>query len=278
MFLRRGAPQEAGHELGLIATVHIKLGDFIQAHHFIQKAIQIASDTGDLRNLGGHNANLGLLFYKQGRNEEACRAYEHAIAFHERAGDLRSLGLTLINQALVMLATQNQDKHLALCQRAQEVCRRIGDFNQEGLIHGNLGLHHLSHDRLIEVREHLERGMHLLDEQRTQNYNLLKASLAYIHARQGDFKMARVWVEEACDKLQSFPTELGFAHLRRFDIEWLSDRPTQATEALEQAEAIVAKLNLAANSPLGTQTAQRRLSVDDSTATSPRSPEPSRHR
>ncbi len=112
----------------LIPTIQplILLGEYQRAFDTAAEAKKLLEQVGDAQRLGHLEINVGNIYHRQDRFEEALacyeRAYESLIPFRDSEG----LAVALYNMAVCLISLNDFPRALASYQRAREMCVQHG--------------------------------------------------------------------------------------------------------------------------------------------------------
>jgi tetratricopeptide (TPR) repeat protein len=98
---------------------HIMIGDYDAAFTLATKAQKIFSKTGDTRRLARLENNIGNIFHRQDRFQEALNHYEHAYEQLLPYGDAEELAISLNNMSMCLISLNDFAKALASYERAK---------------------------------------------------------------------------------------------------------------------------------------------------------------
>ena len=117
--------QQAKDQEGVGRTVtaaihpHIMVGDYDGAFTLATKAQEIFSEMGDQRRLARLENNIGNIFHRQDRFEEALHHYEHAYQQLLPYGDPEELSISLNNMSMCLISLNDFAKALSTYDRAK---------------------------------------------------------------------------------------------------------------------------------------------------------------
>ena len=117
--------QQAKDQEGVGRTVtaaihpHIMVGDYDGAFALATKAQDIFSAMGDKRRLARLENNIGNIFHRQDRFEEALKHYEYAYEQLLPYADAEELAISLNNMSMCLISLNDFPKSLATYERAK---------------------------------------------------------------------------------------------------------------------------------------------------------------
>lgn len=117
-----------------------KQDDNLQAATFLQEALALRRQLGQLPEIGLTLNNLGALAYHQGDYAEALKLYEESLAIKLKLGDKRSIALSLNNLAELHHAQGNEEKVIDLFEESLKLLQEVGDRHNTALVLLNLGV------------------------------------------------------------------------------------------------------------------------------------------
>jgi CHAT domain-containing protein len=98
---------------------HIMIGDYDRAFALSTKAQDIFSEMGDKRRLARLENNIGNIFHRQDRFQEALIHYEHAYEQLLPYGDAEELTISLNNMSMCLISLNDFAKAVATYERAK---------------------------------------------------------------------------------------------------------------------------------------------------------------
>ena len=132
----RHAQVRASSRLGVI---HARRGVLDQAQVMFQKAIELAEQLGDFRELARGYGNLGVVFRVNGDLDEAERMSKKSLEIHEEWGWLEGAARNYDNLAMIYFVRGDLDQAESLNQKALELNERLGSLEGIATCYGNLG-------------------------------------------------------------------------------------------------------------------------------------------
>jgi tetratricopeptide (TPR) repeat protein len=233
-----------GHTIRLATTLYCFLetsGHHLDAVTILTHALHAARHTSDPSAEAHALTNLGLVYFWQGRYQQATHHHGQALALCREVGDrageasaLTRLGLVYQQQGSYQRATEHHQQALALF-------REIGDRDGETNVLHDVGIACWHQGRYGQAAEYLERALalfremgHRVGEAHTLGY------LGLIHQRQGRCGQAAEYLERALARVREIGHRLGEAHALAFlgGLDQQQGRYGEAGENLEQALAL----------------------------------------
>jgi CHAT domain-containing protein len=98
---------------------HIMIGDYDRAFALATKAQDIFSEVGDKRRLARLENNIGNIFHRQDRFQEALTHYEYAYEQLLPYGDAEELTISLNNMSMCLISLNDFAKAVATYERAK---------------------------------------------------------------------------------------------------------------------------------------------------------------
>ena len=102
----------------------ILLGQYDRAFQFSERAREIFERTGEKRRLAGVENNVGNIFHRQDRFQEAMVHYEGAYKALSELQDWERVAVTLHNMAMCLISLNDFPRSLDCYQKARELCVR----------------------------------------------------------------------------------------------------------------------------------------------------------
>jgi CHAT domain-containing protein/tetratricopeptide (TPR) repeat protein len=115
-------PKEAARTLSAQIQPLILLGEYDRAFAASERARAIFTQTGETRRIANLENNVGNIFHRQDRFEEAMLHYERAYQTLAQFEDWERAAVTLHNMAMCLISLNEFAKSLDCYQRARELC------------------------------------------------------------------------------------------------------------------------------------------------------------
>src|SRR3984893_13326994 len=117
-------PREAARTLSSSIQPLILLGEYDRAFAASESARQIFTQIGEGRRLASLDNNVGNIFHRQDRFEEAIAYYERAYKALSEYEDWEHVAVTLHNMAMCLISLNEFARSLECYQKARELCVR----------------------------------------------------------------------------------------------------------------------------------------------------------
>ena len=126
IFEEQGNSIEVGRTLSASLQPLILLGEYDRAFAAAERARGIFTRLGEQRRLARLDLNLGNIFHRQDRFDEALacyeRAYQHLVVHQDKEG----IAVALSNMAVCLISLNDFPRGLDIYRRAREFCERNG--------------------------------------------------------------------------------------------------------------------------------------------------------
>jgi len=241
-----------GFVLGDLGVIFMEQGNYPAAIAHYHQALAIHREVGNKRSEGTTLGNLGVVYQEQGSYPAALAHYQQALAIHREVGNKRSEGVVFGWLANVHKEQGNYPEAIALFQQALVIHREVGNKRTEGGDLGNLGDALLRQGRLEDAAHHLEAAISIGEETWPLAAGAFRASLALVHAQQGNIEAALSLLSAGERTLVDYPLEFGKFLCKKAHVCLLAGEREQADAALQQAQDIAKELNAKPDSELGT--------------------------
>src|SRR5713101_3403830 len=116
--------KEAARTLSNSIQPLILLGEYDRAFAASERARQIFTQLGEERRLASLDNNVGNIFHRQDRFEEALAHYERAYKALTAFGDWEHVAVTLHNKAMCLINLNDFPRSLDCYQKARDLCIR----------------------------------------------------------------------------------------------------------------------------------------------------------
>ena len=117
--------KEAARTLSSSLQPLILLGEYDRAFQASERAREIFTRIGETRRIASLDNNVGNIFHRQDRFEEAMTHYERAYKTLAEHQDWERVAITLHNMAMCLISLNDFPKSLDCYQKARELCVRF---------------------------------------------------------------------------------------------------------------------------------------------------------
>jgi CHAT domain-containing protein/tetratricopeptide (TPR) repeat protein len=119
-----GIVKEAARTLSSSIQPLILLGEYDRAFQSSERAREIFTQIGETRRIASLDNNVGNIFHRQDRFEEAMLHYERAYKILSEYEDWERAAITLHNMAMCLISLNDFAKSLDCYQKSRELCVR----------------------------------------------------------------------------------------------------------------------------------------------------------
>ncbi|MDQ3765296.1 MAG: tetratricopeptide repeat protein [Actinomycetota bacterium] len=233
-----------GHTIRLATTLYCYLetgGHYPDALTVLTHARCAAHHISDLSAEARALTNLGLVYFWQGRYQQATEHHQQALALCRETGDrageadaLTRLGLVYQQQGSYQQATEHH-------QQALTLFREIGHRDGEANVLDDIGVAYWHQGRYGQAAEHLEQALALfrkIDHRVGEGHAL--GYLGLVHYRQGRYEQAAEHLQQGLALFREIGHRVGEAHtLAHLGlVHYRQGRYGQAAEHLQQGLAV----------------------------------------
>lgn len=201
------------------------------ALYYYHRAYNLATETGNLSQLGNISNNIGLTYWHIGSYKEALDYFFQALGYNERAGNQKERPGIVNNIGIIYGALGNKEKALAFYHQAYEGYLACNDSLGMGAALTNIGYIFLNDARADSAICYLDRSLEIKKATR-DNYGLCISleGKARFFCEQGHFEQARGYYQEALSLAQIIGYEYGIARafLGFSRVSLAQDLPAQA--------------------------------------------------
>jgi CHAT domain-containing protein len=124
MYESLGILKEAARTLSSSIQPLILLGEYDHAFKSSERAREIFTQIGETRRIASLDNNVGNIFHRQDRFEEAMLHYESAYKILSEYEDWERVAVTLHNMAMCLISLNDFPKSLDCYQKSRELCVR----------------------------------------------------------------------------------------------------------------------------------------------------------
>jgi CHAT domain-containing protein len=121
-----GNGKEAARTLSSSIQPLILLGEYDRAFRASERAREIFTRLGETRRVASLENNVGNIFHRQDRFEEAISHYELAYKTLSEYEDWERVAITLHNMAMCLISLNDFPRSLDCYQKSRELCERYG--------------------------------------------------------------------------------------------------------------------------------------------------------
>jgi CHAT domain-containing protein len=118
--------KEAARTLSSSIQPLILLGEYDRAFRASERAREIFMRLGEPRRIASLENNVGNIFHRQDRFEEAFAHYERAYKTVSELADWERVAITLHNMAMCLISLNDFQRSLECYQKSRELCERYG--------------------------------------------------------------------------------------------------------------------------------------------------------
>ena len=126
IYTELGNEREAGRTLSTSIQPLILMGEYDRAFQASERAREIFTRLGDPWRIARLEINVGNIFHRQDRFEEALAHYERAYAGMIDNRDVEGIAVLLSNMAVCLISLNDFPRALLSYQQARRVCERAG--------------------------------------------------------------------------------------------------------------------------------------------------------
>jgi len=203
------AGRAALSNLGL-AAMH--LGDYVTARHYLERALEIESQLGNLDGQAAALGSLGTVAICQGNYAAAKKYHEQALEIHMQLGDSLGQAADLCNLGVVARLQGNYATAVDYLEQALKIARQFDDPGGQATVLNNLGTMAIFQGDYAIARRYLEQALEIY----TQLGNPLGradslSTLAGLAVYQEDYAAAKGYLERALEIESQLGDSLGQA-------------------------------------------------------------------
>src|SRR2546427_2986972 len=126
IYASRGSWKEAARTLSNSVQPLILLGEYDRAFAASEKAREIFTRLGEGKRIARLEINVGNIFHRQDRFEEALAHYERAYAGMIENRDIEGIAVVLSNMAVCLISLNDFARALSSYRQARKVCEKAG--------------------------------------------------------------------------------------------------------------------------------------------------------
>jgi CHAT domain-containing protein/Tfp pilus assembly protein PilF len=161
----KGSPtRDQAAALHYVGECHWRLGNFPEAHRYLDRALKLERTAGDRLSQGKTLNVLGLLAWDEGEYDEAIENFRKAGAIASALGDEKLEGSVLNNLSLVYDEQGDYDTSLKQYQRVLELYRGADFPRGVGDTLGNIGGVHLLLGHFREALGYYEQALEISEQ------------------------------------------------------------------------------------------------------------------
>jgi len=126
IYFELGNEKEAGRTISTLIQPLILMGEYERAFQSSERAREIFTKLEDPWRIARLEINVGNIFHRQDRFEEALAHYERAYAGMIENRDIEGIAVVLSNMAVCLISLNDFPRALSSYQQARRVCERAG--------------------------------------------------------------------------------------------------------------------------------------------------------
>jgi class 3 adenylate cyclase/tetratricopeptide (TPR) repeat protein len=138
-----------------LGTASVLKGDHARGVDLYRRALSIYESLDDPQGLMNVRNNLGIVFRRQSRWDEALEEQRQALTLARRIGDLWGVGMTQANLAETLRNRRDYPGAIAASEEALQSWSQVGNAVGVATVHMNLGILHYEDGHLDEARTSL---------------------------------------------------------------------------------------------------------------------------
>ncbi len=157
-------PTQAACIYSNLGAVYSALGQMERAHEYLERALNMCREQGDLRGEGWALNNLGRIYSILGQRERAREYFEQALQICREMGDRGDEVMNLNSLAGIHRALAQRMKSLDYCEQALSISREIGDHGEEATTLSHLGEVYSALGKKKQALDYYEQALQLYQE------------------------------------------------------------------------------------------------------------------
>ncbi len=155
-------PENTARALKQLGVLQYRKGDLNEAHVLLFEALSLAGENDVLRS-EIDNA-LGVIFWKQGQDERAMKAYNDDLAISRRTNNHEGIARALNNLGIIMTDRGKYDDALQYYAEGIELAERMKDHKLVCILYSNIADSYKLKGSLAEARRFYERCIELSED------------------------------------------------------------------------------------------------------------------
>jgi tetratricopeptide (TPR) repeat protein len=160
---RLGYEPGRAHALNYLGGLALRRGDIIKAANLLSDALGVADQCGETRLVGMVQQNLGIVADIRGNPAAAMAHYRVSLRTFESTKDLQPMCWVLNNLGYLYMKEERLDDAATTYERALGVARARGDLMAEGIIEENIAELHLIQGEVEEAYAPLTRAREIAE-------------------------------------------------------------------------------------------------------------------
>ncbi len=139
--------------------IYIRLGDYDKADEHLLKALEVAEEFVDEKEMAEIEHNLGANELYRANYDKSLRHFDNALKFRDSIGDRRGESKTLTNIGLVYDYLGRSDLSLQYYDKSLKSFKEIGDKLNLGMVLNNIGLVYEKRGELEKTLEYYTKSL-----------------------------------------------------------------------------------------------------------------------
>lgn len=151
------------HALNCLASLAQRRGELVTATNLLTDALELAARAGEMRLVGMIQQNLGIIADIRGNPAAAHAYYRVSVATFEASNDLQPLCWVLNNLGYLYAKEERFEEAQAAYDRALGIARARGDLLCEGILEQNRAELSLLRDEVDEAHSSIARALDIAE-------------------------------------------------------------------------------------------------------------------
>lgn len=161
--IKLGYDSGRAHALNYLGGLALRRGDINGAANLFTDSLAIADGCGESRLVGMLQQNLGIVADIRGNPAAALAHYRVSLRTFETTNDLQPMCWVLSNLGYLFMKEERYEEASAAYERALGIARARGDLMAEGIIEENIGEMRLILDEVEDAYVHLARAREIAE-------------------------------------------------------------------------------------------------------------------
>ncbi len=252
--IRRGRRAEnkgvEGRGLMRLGHVYKEIRDPEKAEGYLEQALKICRDLGDLEGVAQCDRGLGYLRWREGKYKLAEEYYQDGIKNAKKADSDKELALNYLNLANVYAQKGEHDRAIQYYKRSLPPLKARNVYRQLARAHNNLGDQYMKKedwDKAIEYFDECIDYAKKIDNKNFIGWGSFNAAEAFV--RRGEIEKASEYIEGVEDLMIEIDDELGLAAVnhKKGMIHHKKNELDKAIERYKKAYKIMEDLDIPFN-------------------------------
>ncbi|MGM0510664.1 MAG: tetratricopeptide repeat protein [Thermoplasmatota archaeon] len=192
--------------------IYIRLGDYDKANEHLLKALEVAEEFDDEKEMAEIEHNLGATELYRANYDKSLRHFDNALKYRDSIGDKRGESKTMTNIGLVYDYLGRSDLSLKYYDQSLKSFKDIGDKLNLGMVFNNIGLVYEKKGELEKTLEYYNKSLRSMKKVGDKsNMAMAMNNIGNVYQDMGELEKALKHHKESLDIRKNIGDKQGIA-------------------------------------------------------------------